>query len=125
MINAHDVEQLEDALEAPHPPGEAGLRMSGPAVLRVPPMLSVPAEAIRRVAGHAPGLSAPVELEKLRVTPHVSAVVRHENGKVANQSYAQAMGVLAQCPPLAVKLELHETMAGDFIAEPFARRAQR
>ena len=121
MIDSHGVKQLEDARKPPHPPGKTGLFMFWPGILRMTPMLSVPVESIRRIAGHTPWLAAPVELEKLWMAPNVRAVVRDEDGQVADQTDAAAMGVLAQRPPLAVKLELHETVAGDLVDELFAR----
>src|SRR5262249_58448065 len=63
MINAHRVEQFEDAGEAPDPPGKAGLLVSRPGVLRMAPELSPAVEAIRRVAGDSPRPAMPVELE--------------------------------------------------------------
>jgi hypothetical protein len=108
MIDAHRVEEFKHARESSHPPGESGLLMHRPLVLRMPPMLSVPAEAVRRIARHPPRLAAPVELEEFRMTPNIRAVMGDEDGQVANQPDAVAVGAFAQRPPLPVELEFDE-----------------
>src|SRR5881394_3921248 len=113
VVNTNGVEQFEDSLETPHPPGEARLLVHAPLVLRMPPMLSVLIEPIRRIARHSPRLSAPVELEELRMTPDIRAVLCDKDGQVADQPEATTMCAVAQHAPLTVELELDEAMSGN------------
>jgi hypothetical protein len=124
MIDAHRVEEFKHAREPPHPPGESGLLVVRPFVLRMPPMLSVPIEPVRWIAGDQPRHAVTVELEEFRMTPNIRAVLCDKDGQVANQPNTATMRVIAQCAPLPVELELHEPMAGDLVGQSFAGCAQ-
>src|SRR5437879_13796592 len=84
MIDAHQVDQLEQMAEAFDPPLIARGGHGIPLVQRVAPQLTGGAEIVRWYAGRNERKPALVELEQVLVRPHVGAVVRAEDGDVAD-----------------------------------------
>ncbi len=95
MVDTDRVEQREQPREAGEPPREPGRLVLRPAVLRVAPKLAGLAEHVRRTAGLRLRSSGGVEVEEARVGPDVAAIVRDEEGAVADEPDAAVVGVAA------------------------------
>ena len=83
MVQPHDVHLVHNRFEAAAPPCEIVFLHRLPAVRRIVPALPGLAEIIGR---NAPGKSAApvlVQAKKMRMRPHVRAVVRYVNGNIA------------------------------------------
>lgn len=114
MIQADNVVQLPGGSQALNPPGIAGLRHLFPVVNGVAPELAVCGEGIRRAARHLFRMAAFVQLEQLRICPHVRRIQGHVNGNVADNPDALGVGVAAQRLPLFVKFILSKELAAGF-----------
>ena len=63
--------------------------------------------SVRRAACHLGGQQVFVELELLRAAPHIDAVQRHIDGKVADDADFLLVGVVLQRLPLTVEHKLY------------------
>ena len=100
MVDADDVVQLAGAVDAADPPAEAVLPHAVPVVQRVAPQLSVGAEIVWRYAGHGLGDQRLVQLEELRLRPHVGGIHGHIDGQVADDADALRVDIVPQPVPL-------------------------
>ena len=107
MVDAQGVVELELEGDAPQPPGVAVLLHCFPTEQRVAPQLAVGGEGVGGAARHLNGQAVFVQLELLRVGPHVGAVQRHIDGQVSDNGHAFFVGVLLQPPPLPEEKILH------------------
>ena len=91
MVDADHVIQLGGTVYPADPPAEAVGLHPVPGVQGVAPELTVGAEVVRRHAGYLRGNALVVQLEALRLRPHVGGVHGHINGQVANDLDVQAV----------------------------------
>ena len=88
------------------PPAEAVGLHPVPGVQGIAPELTVGAEIVRRHAGYLRGYALVVQLEALRLRPHVGGIHGHINGQVADDLDVQAVEIVPQLVPLAEEQEL-------------------
>jgi hypothetical protein len=86
VVQPHLVVERERAADARHPPVEAVLLQQRPLVERIAPALPGRGEIIRRNTRHPNRIPAVVELEDLRMRPHIRAVVADKDGHIAQGS---------------------------------------
>ena len=101
MVNADDVVQPAGAVDAADPPAEAVLAHPIPVVQGVAPELAVGAEIVGRHTGYGLGNQRFIQLEELRLRPHVSGIHGHIDGQVADDADALRVDIVAQPLPLA------------------------
>src|SRR5262249_33842969 len=89
------------------------------------PELTGVAEGVRWHARHNDRPSRLIELPEVGAAPHVSRVVRHEHGHVADHADAAFVGVTPELEPLADEHLLAEPMRLDDVAERVARLSER
>ena len=106
MVDSHHVIELEAVPHPADPPVVTRGPMIIPAVQGVAPDLAVGGEGIRRAAGNGGGAIVSVQLEQLRVSPHVRSVGRDVDGNIAYDLDMLTVCVGLQLRPLPVKLEL-------------------
>ena len=107
MVDAQPVIHPAQKADPPGPPGVVILRHPVPVEQGVPPQLARLGKAVGWAARHFPGHMGFIQLEQLRVRPHIHAVQRHIDGQVADEFNAPAVGVGAQLPPLGEEQILH------------------
>ena len=110
MVDAQHVVHGQICLDPLHPPGVAVFLHYIPPVQGVAPQLAVLGKSVRRTARHFGGKVVLVQLEQLRVCPHVGTVHSHINGGVSDDLHALFVGVFFQVAPLLEKQELSEHM---------------
>ncbi len=113
VVDAQGVVQLELEGDAPQPPGVAVLLHFFPVEKGVAPKLAVGGEAVGGTSGHLGGQALPVQLELVRVGPHVGAVSRDVDRQIADDGDAQGIDVLLPGVPLVKKEVLHRLPEGD------------
>ena len=106
VVDADNVVQLARAVNAADPPAEAVAAHGVPIVQGVAPQLTVGGEVVRRYARHRLGHQLFVQLEELRLRPHVGGVQRHVDGQVADDVDALTVDVVPEGVPLAEEQEL-------------------
>ena len=106
MIHTNHVIELEAVPHPAAPPLEIGSPVIIPAVQGVPPNLTVGGKGIRRAARDGGGRVVLVQLEQLRVGPHVCAVGRNVDGNVTHDLDVLTVGIGLQLCPLLIELEL-------------------
>ena len=121
VVEAHDVDLREDAAHAAHPPRVPVAGHALPVVERVAPELAGGAEVVGRHAGHCRGAAVAVELEEVLVGPHVGAVERHVDGRVADDGDAAPSALGAEGVPLVEEEELGEAVVVHGRGVPVAR----
>ena len=117
VVDAQDVEQPAHGAQPLDPPGIAGLGVLLPGVQRVAPALAVLLEVVRRHARDADGLAVLVQLEQLRVQPHVAGILGHVDGHVAHDLHAVHAGVIVQPLPLVEEQVLAEDVVVDLVRQ--------
>src|ERR1043166_5427332 len=108
VVNADDVNEREHGARARDPPLEAVLAHPLPIVDGVAPELARAAEVVGRDSGDEARAATLVELEEVGLGPHVSRVVRDEDGDVADDLNLLVAAVGAQARPLVEEEELFE-----------------
>ena len=106
MVDADHVIELACAVDAAYPPAEAVLPHGVPVIQGVAPQLAVGGEVVRRDAGHRLGHQLLVQLEELRLRPHVGGIQRHIDGQVADDADALLVDIVPQKLPLGEEQEL-------------------
>ncbi len=119
VVDAGEVEELEDALEACRPPRVALPPQRRPVIERVAPELALVGERVRRHAGHGAGL------EDLRMRELVGRALGDVDRDVADQLHPAVGGVGAQGAPFAVEahlvVERLQAGEGDPVLDPAGR----
>jgi hypothetical protein len=124
VVDAHDVDELEGAPDAVHPPGIAVLGVLGPAVQRVAPALARGAEEVGRHAGDDGRTAALVQLEQMLVGPHLGAEIGDEDRRVADDLHPLGVGIRLEACPLAIETPLPETPEEDAFGQALASGIQ-
>ena len=124
MVDANDVDQLENPAHPLDPPGIAFERMGAPAVQRVAPALAGGAEKIGPNAGDNAHPALFVQLEQLLARPDLGALAGNEDGGVADDFHTAFIGIGPQLFPLAEKTPLAEFPEGDAFGMGGARLLQ-
>ena len=106
VVNPNHVIELEAVPHPAAPPLEIGGTVVIPAVQRVTPDLTVGGKGIRRAARDGGRSIVFVQLEQLRVGPHIRAVGRDVDGNVAHDLNMLPICVGLQLGPLLIELEL-------------------
>src|SRR2546423_1782114 len=96
VIDANRIKQPKNRPESLNPPGESLTLMGAPIILRMPPALAFSVEIVRRISRDKPWTPGAIELKQLAPRPHVSRIVRHEDGDVADQSHAAIIAICMQ-----------------------------
>src|SRR6185503_14652036 len=117
VVQAEEIDALEIGPDAPDPPAEAVRLDAVPVVEGRAPALPRLAEVVGRHARHGAGLSGFVELKGLAPRPHVGAVVRDVDRRVAEEPDAPRERLPAHSLPLSLEEELEELLVGDFLAD--------
>ena len=107
VVDADDVVELRRSANASDPPLKAVLLHGLVVVEWVAPELTVGAEVVRRHAGDLNGHVSLVELEFLRLAPHVGGVHRHIDGDVADDADAETVDVALERTPLPEEEKLN------------------
>jgi hypothetical protein len=117
----HDVGHAQVRAQARGPPREAVLAHALPAVERVAPELAGLAEVVGRDAGDRARAKLLVEVEQLGVRPHVRAVERDVDRRVAEDRTSLLARRVVQRLPLLEEQELRERVEVDLLAKLAAR----
>ena len=112
VIDPQHIVDLTLIGDAAHPPGKVVSLHVVPVKEGVAPQLAVGGEAVGGTARHLGGPPVLVQLELLRVGPHVHAVGGDIDGQVPDDPDAFPIGVFLECLPLAEKEVLHPTPEG-------------
>jgi hypothetical protein len=107
MIEAQDVAGGQRPAHPFNPPIVAAGPQHVPAIQRISPALSGNAKGIGRHTGNRNGLEVGIELENIRMGPHVGAVVADENGNIANDLDATRSASRMQGAPLFEERKLN------------------
>ena len=119
VVNAHHVIQPGHMGAPALPPGKAGLFVIGPVVQGIAPVLALVGKGIRGHAGHAGGAHILLQLEELRIAPHLGAVRRDIDGQVADDGDSLGVGVGLDRLPLAEEQILQEGLEGTLLSHFF------
>ena len=108
MVDAHRIVQRKGAANTVDPPGKPLFLVHFPIVHGVAPELPRRRKIVGRDARHLAAGQVFVELEEMRVRPHVRRIVRDVQRQVADDAHAAGMRILLQSLPLPRKFILHE-----------------
>ena len=124
MVQPHPVIEPSGGREPANPPAVTVLLVPLPAVQGVSPELSVIGKGIRGAACHRCGGQALIQLEQLRIAPHLTGVQGHINGHISQNLDTLLLGVLPQGVPLAVELVLDKLVKIHFFPKALANLPQ-
>ena len=110
MIYADYIIKLPCAVYAAYPPAVAVRRHRVPVIQRVAPELAVLGERIGRHSRDLGGHIVPVQLEKLRIAPHIGGVERDIYRNIADKLHAVVMCVGVELLPLLIEEVLQENV---------------
>ena len=110
VIEPNHVMERERTTHASDPPVEAAVAQRVPAVQRISPALTGGREVVGRHAGDADHAAVLVQLEDLRVSPDIGAVVADKDGDVAEDTDVAHVCVLAKRAPLLVEQVLNRLL---------------
>ena len=110
MIQADEIHLLQHDFNPFNPPAVSVLRHDIPPVQGMPPALSRFAEIVRRYSGNVSWLTFFIQIEEMRIRPHIGAVVRYKNRKVPDDFDAPFVTVLFKRRPLPENLKLNKLL---------------
>ena len=106
MVDSDSIVQPEALIQAGDPPLVSGLLVVIPLIQGVAPDLTVCGEGIGRTAGDGSGLVVLIQLEQVRMGPHIGRIQRNINGNITDDLDALVIGIILQLQPLLEELEL-------------------
>ena len=107
MVDADDVIEPPGAVHTADPPAEPGLGHFFIIVERIAPKLTVRTEVVGRDAGDLRGDIVFIQLEILRLAPHVRGVHGHIDGQIADDADAKRVDIGLERSPLPEKEKLN------------------
>src|SRR5437588_10568792 len=125
VIEAQDVDQAERRAQTVDPPGVAGGGEDVPTVERVAPQLAGGAEVVGRHPCHERRPAVRRQVEQLAMRPAVGAVLRREDGRIADDADATLRSVLLERYPLPEEEVLHADVPADLALQPPALPGKR
>src|SRR5262245_59142462 len=117
MIESNQIDMRQERAHTVNPPSVPAPSMGFPVVDGVAPELALGIEIVRRDAANKSRPSLLVQLEQLRIGPHVAGVRGDEKGQVADQAHAVLVRVVLQSFSLAEQEELRQANLIDFVRE--------
>ncbi len=114
MIDSQHIIDPAQILNPRRPPAVPVLRHVFPVKERISPQLSVRRKAIRRAARDLLRYLVFIQLEELRMRPHIHTVQGYIDGKVADDLHPMGIGIRPERFPLRKEQILHDFPETDF-----------
>ncbi|MBG79850.1 MAG: hypothetical protein CMJ39_03960 [Phycisphaerae bacterium] len=93
VIESNRVEAFKTLLETCRPPTPVLRTMRGPAIVRMPPQLTVAVESIWWSSGHGSRLAVTIKIEQFRVLLDISGIQFNEERQIPDQSNLALIGI--------------------------------